>query len=67
MEECGIWEGLMWPLQAEGVSDLFHVWEGEKSRPLSPHSRVLEEGLAESILHLRLRGIPLAPSPHVRP
>lgn len=43
MEECGIWEGLMWPLQAEGVSDLFHVWEGEKRRPFPfPSLRVLE-------------------------
>lgn len=32
MDEFAVWEGVMWPLKAEGVSDLFQVWEGEKSR-----------------------------------
>lgn len=32
MEEYAVWEGVMWPLKAGGVSNLFQVWEGAGSR-----------------------------------
>lgn len=35
MEEYAVKEGVMWPLQTGGVSDLFHVWEERKRRHFS--------------------------------
>lgn len=37
MDECAVWKGVMWPLQAGGVSDLFPVVGGREEQTfLSP-------------------------------
>lgn len=56
--------------QAGGLIDLFPVVGGREEQTFLsslPPSPVLEEGLAECTLHLRLGGTPLSTSPHIRP